>query len=156
MIGSHAAKRTKMTEYKFHPIADILPLLEASEFAALVEDIRAHGLIETIALYEDMIIDGHNRCRAYLETGTKPRREGSAPCVLASSDIRELCEPRFFMSKHLGGRGSPTMRRCCFSTRTRIGCSAFRRVPAMLPPTVTPSGISAHWRLHWLEEGGEA
>jgi hypothetical protein len=60
-------------EYSFHPISNMFPLLEGGEFAALVEDIRAHGLQQEIILYEGQILDGRNRYRACLQTGVEPR-----------------------------------------------------------------------------------
>jgi len=47
--------------YKFHPLADLFPLIEGEEFDALVADIKTNGLLEPVWLYEDKIIDGRNR-----------------------------------------------------------------------------------------------
>jgi hypothetical protein len=61
-----------MTRFKFHPLADIFPLMEGEEFDALVADIKANGPLERIVLYEGMILDGRNRYRALLAAGLDP------------------------------------------------------------------------------------
>ncbi|MCP4542451.1 MAG: hypothetical protein GY832_35455 [Chloroflexi bacterium] len=59
---------------EFHEIANIFPLMQAEEYAALKADIEVHGLRETIWLHPDgRIIDGRNRYRACTETGVTPR-----------------------------------------------------------------------------------
>ena len=62
-----------MSNYAFHPLAEIFPLLEGAPFDALVEGIRKHGLIQPIVLHDGKIIDGRNRYRACLATGVEPR-----------------------------------------------------------------------------------
>jgi hypothetical protein len=51
---------------KFHPLAAMFPLPHkwSTEFLALVEDIRAHGLLVPVVTYQDMILDGRTRVLA--------------------------------------------------------------------------------------------
>lgn len=51
-------------EYDFHELANEYPLIEGDEFENLVEDIRKHGILEPIMLYQGKILDGRNRYRA--------------------------------------------------------------------------------------------
>jgi N6-adenosine-specific RNA methylase IME4 len=58
---------------KFHPVANIFPLMVGKPFERLVESIRVHGLLNPIWLHPDgSIIDGRNRYRACLEAGVEP------------------------------------------------------------------------------------
>lgn len=59
----------------FHPLAEEFPLLEGEDYADLVEDIRANGLIHAITLYQGQILDGRNRYRACRDAGVEPRFE---------------------------------------------------------------------------------
>lgn len=61
-----------MTALTFHPLATIFPPIEGDDFSRLVEDIRAHGIVDTIVLLDDQVLEGRNRYRALqrlVETG---------------------------------------------------------------------------------------
>src|SRR5262245_2382662 len=60
------------TELKFHPLADIFPLMEGAEFDALVTDIKANGLIEPIVMLDGMDLGGRKRFMACEASGVEP------------------------------------------------------------------------------------
>jgi hypothetical protein len=64
---------------EFHEIANIFPLMDGPEFAALVDDIKQNGLIEHIITYDNKIVDGRNRYRACVAAGVEPRFEAWRP-----------------------------------------------------------------------------
>lgn len=58
-----------------HPIALCYPPMKPEGFAALVADIRTHGLLEPITLLEDKVLDGNHRQQACEAAGVMPRYE---------------------------------------------------------------------------------
>lgn len=60
---------------KFHPLADIFPLIEGVEFDELVTSIKENGQQHAIVTIDDAILDGRNRYRACLAAQVEPRFE---------------------------------------------------------------------------------
>jgi hypothetical protein len=69
---------TPPAEPEFHPAAALFPLMDVdgADFGELVEDIRAHGLLQPIVRFEGKILDGRNRLRACRHASVEPRFEG--------------------------------------------------------------------------------
>lgn len=66
-----------MTEpLRYHPLANLFPLLDGEAFDALVADIEENGLQDPVVLHEDgSILDGRNRYRACQAAGVDARME---------------------------------------------------------------------------------
>jgi ParB-like chromosome segregation protein Spo0J len=58
---------------KPHPICLLMPSADEDELQSLVDDIRAHGLLDPIVLFEKRILDGRNRAAACESAGREPR-----------------------------------------------------------------------------------
>jgi hypothetical protein len=56
-----------------HPICLLIPSADEDELQNLTDDIRAHGLIDPIVLFEGMILDGRSRAAACERAGLEPR-----------------------------------------------------------------------------------
>lgn len=57
---------------EFHPLANLFPLIEGTEFDALVASIQENGQRELIVLLDGKILDGRNRYRACLAAQIEP------------------------------------------------------------------------------------
>lgn len=104
---------------KYHPLAEIFPLIEGDEFNALVDDIRTNGLRQPITQYHGEILDGRNRWRACVEAKIKPRFDtytGDDPLGFVistnihrrqmSASQRGMAAARLQTTKHGGNRKS--------------------------------------------------
>ncbi len=58
---------------KPHPICLLMPSADEDELQNLSDDIRAHGLLDPIVLFEERILDGRNRAAACESAGVAPR-----------------------------------------------------------------------------------
>src|SRR5271165_265650 len=56
-----------------HPICLLMPSADEDELQNLTADIRAHGLLDPIVLFEKLILDGRNRAAACESAGVAPR-----------------------------------------------------------------------------------
>lgn len=73
---------------KFHQLSELFPLMEGTEFYALVEDVREHGLREPIITFDAKILDGRNRFRACEQAKVEPvfvKYEGDNPLAFVIS-----------------------------------------------------------------------
>jgi hypothetical protein len=61
-----------IADLEFHPLANIFPLIDGEDFAALVADVKTHSLRESVVEHEVKILDGRNRYRACMEAGAQP------------------------------------------------------------------------------------
>jgi hypothetical protein len=71
-----------------HDIISCFPALEGPDLHALAEDIRRHGLLEPITLYQDKILDGRARYHACREAKVESRftqYEGNDPLAFVIS-----------------------------------------------------------------------
>src|SRR5262249_50382334 len=55
---------------KAHELADLLPMIDGTNFENLKADIAKNGILEPILIFEGRILDGRNRYRAGKEVGT--------------------------------------------------------------------------------------
>ena len=80
-----------------HPVAELFPELSREDFAALVEDIRLHGVKMPILVHKGQILDGRHRYKACRQLGKRcPSIEwdGRDPWLEAQS--------RNLLRRHLG------------------------------------------------------
>ena len=109
------ASANEMARLEFHPLANVLPLINGVEFDQLVHSIMDNGLHDPIIIFEDKILDGRNRYRACLEAGVEPRTE-----VFSGGDPVAFVMDRNLHRRHLTV-GQRAMALHKFATLTKAG-----------------------------------
>jgi hypothetical protein len=62
-------------KYPAHALAKLFPPMDTAAFDELVADIKRNGLLHSITLYQERVLDGIHRQDACLEAGVEPRYE---------------------------------------------------------------------------------
>lgn len=80
-----------ITQYKDHPLSELLPLMEDSDLEELATDIRQNTQRAPITLYENKILDGRNRYRACKIANVEPKvrhfTSGDAVAFIVSANV---------------------------------------------------------------------
>lgn len=89
-------------DLQVHPFADLFPMIEGAEFAALVADLKQHKLRDPIVLFGGKILDGRNRYKAIrsLDPTFSPKTEPA--CFVEFPTGRDALA--FVLSKNLARR----------------------------------------------------
>jgi len=61
------------TKLDIHPAAALLPIMSDDDLSKLVDDIKQHGLMEPITVFDGKILDGRSRLTACELAGVKPQ-----------------------------------------------------------------------------------
>lgn len=70
LIEVWEVEASPLDSYDIHPAAELFPLIEGTDFDALVEDIAAHGLRQPVVLTPaGQLLDGRNRVQACEKAG---------------------------------------------------------------------------------------
>ena len=125
-------------ELEYHPSAALLLMPDGLEFGKLVNDIREHGLVQSIVLHQGRILDGGNCYRARSTPAwSRTSRSGAA-----------RARPRTLSSSTCIGGTWPTCSRAAiavpakarFDGGSTAGKSSSRWVDRLLAPGVGTKG----------------
>ena len=72
-----------MSSYEIHPAALLFPPMGEKELFDLAQDIKDHGLLEPISLFERKILDGRNRMEACKISSVEPRYSDLTEFILS-------------------------------------------------------------------------
>jgi ParB-like chromosome segregation protein Spo0J len=66
---SERPDRVDLSTLTFHPLAEMLPLIGDDELKELADDIKKHGMLEPIMMFDGKVLDGRNRILALRALG---------------------------------------------------------------------------------------
>lgn len=109
---------------KFHPLANLFPMISDGELEDLGEDIKTNGQVETVKLHRGMILDGRNRYTACQRKGLAVRTE-----IFDGTDREAL---NWVISKNLKRRHLTESQRAMVAARLatlRLGDNQHKAAP---------------------------
>lgn len=115
---------------KFHPLANLFPMLSDKELDELGDDMRQNGQVETVKLHKGMILDGRNRYTACGKKGLGVRTE-----IFEGSDREALA---WVISKNLKRRHLSEGQRAAVAAaigRLPIGANQHREAAQICAPS---------------------
>lgn len=83
-----------MKDYKFHPLAELFPLMPEPELKEMASDIKDNGQRQDIILHDGMILDGRNRYLACKIAGVEGRFKEHKNAKDAAKLVWSLNGPR--------------------------------------------------------------
>jgi ParB-like chromosome segregation protein Spo0J len=86
---------------RFHPLANVFPLMDEDAFAKLVEDIEQNGLTDPIIMLDGKILDGRNRWLACQQLGIAHREVKFDQLKLGTDDPAAFVWSHNAMRRHL-------------------------------------------------------
>jgi len=86
---------------RFHPLANVFPLMEEDAFAKLVEDIDQNGLTDPIIMLDGKILDGRNRWLACQQLGIAHREVKFDQLKLGTDNPASFVWSHNAMRRHL-------------------------------------------------------
>jgi hypothetical protein len=112
---------------KFHPLANLFPMLSDQELADLGDDIRQNGQVETVKLHKGLILDGRNRYTACQRKALPVRTE-----IFEGTDREALS---FVIAKNLKRRHLSESQRAMVAARLatlKLGDNQHTAQPAQI------------------------
>jgi hypothetical protein len=86
---------------RFHPLANVFPLMDDESFAQLVEDIDRNGLSDPVIMLDGKILDGRNRWLACQKLGIAHREVKFDQLKLGTDDPASFVWSHNAMRRHL-------------------------------------------------------